>query len=72
MKVHNSEETGIVISLLAYFGDHQGNPNAFRIYHQPENSTSIFWNDVGIPMWLLNAETGRQMLIPRRIELVYA
>lgn len=36
-----------------YFGDHRGSSSSFRIYWQPEDSTSIFWRDVNIPAWLL-------------------
>jgi hypothetical protein len=34
-----------------YIGDHAGNTSSFRVYRQPENSTSIFWIDRNIPGW---------------------
>ncbi len=36
-----------------YYGDHRGQEDSFRVYAQPEDSTSIFWADVSIPRWLL-------------------
>jgi hypothetical protein len=38
---------------VMYFGDHQGASNSFRVYRQPENSTTIFWIDIAIPAWPL-------------------
>lgn len=38
---------------VMYFGDHMARSDKFRIYSQPEATTSLDWKDIGIPGWSL-------------------